>query len=131
MSGARPRTVGEAESINIPQRSLPAGSSEGATFQVRFPGDAQVYDFKTWEEVNMAFDGRGFDPRHANIHTNRPSSARPKIMGLFPTPHSFYFSVSLAEHFDVSCCQNMRGSWNSRRHIRMPIDLDLSTWSFA
>lgn len=83
MSGARPRSTQAGSKTG--GRFPTDATSVKATFQVRFPGDPMVYEFKSWEEVNIEFDRRGFDPRHANIHTNQPSASRPKSMGMSRT----------------------------------------------
>ncbi len=73
VAGSRPQTSPDGKAQ--PPRTPSFGSASiRATFQVRFPGDARVYEFTSWEEVNKEFERRGYDPRHANIHTNK---ARP------------------------------------------------------
>jgi hypothetical protein len=57
MADSRPRTT---QGVNL-----------NATFQVRFPGDSSLYEFKSWDEVDKEFKRRGYDPRHANIHSNK------------------------------------------------------------
>jgi len=57
MAESRPRTT---QDVNL-----------NATFQVRFPGDSSLYEFKSWDEVDKEFKRRGYDPRHANIHSNK------------------------------------------------------------
>ena len=70
VAGSRPQTSPDVKAQ--PPRTPSFGSaSVRATFQVRFPGDPLVYDFTSWEEVNKEFERRGYDPRHANIHTNK------------------------------------------------------------
>mmetsp|Transcript_6279 Transcript_6279/g.9933 ORF Transcript_6279/g.9933 Transcript_6279/m.9933 type:complete len:293 (+) Transcript_6279:103-981(+) len=55
-------------------------------FQVRFPGEEEMHEFNSWDEVRLAFSTRGYDPKNANIH----STAKDKEKKVFDPSQKEY-----------------------------------------